>query len=194
MGNYYENASPPSLEKRVDNNSPSIDLDMNLLSSPVPPARSGHGHTRGPEFGGCAQNEQSEERESRRNEREPDGRKCGHRDTGDRVACQVQVPPSPKAGPAGSLMPDIESGPDHSNEFLSLNNNGNEGRGDEGKVAISETVQEETFSEKNSTSHESTENYDDLTRMVESWREELYVMNVKNSILLDDMVKLGADV
>ena len=91
-------------------------------------------------------------------------------------------------------MPDIESGPDHSNEFLSLNNNGNEGRGDEGKVAISETVQEETFSEKTSTSHESTENYDDLTRMVESWREELYVMNVKNSILLDDMVKLGADV
>ena len=40
----------------------------------------------------------------------------------------------------------------------------------------------------------STQHYDDTTRMVESWREEVYMMNVKNSILLDDMVKLGADV
>lgn len=39
-----------------------------------------------------------------------------------------------------------------------------------------------------------TQNYDDITRMVESWREELYMMNVNNSILLDDLVKLGADV
>ena len=29
---------------------------------------------------------------------------------------------------------------------------------------------------------------------MESWREELYMMNVKNAIMLDDLVKLGADV
>mmetsp|Transcript_20022 Transcript_20022/g.41978 ORF Transcript_20022/g.41978 Transcript_20022/m.41978 type:complete len:213 (-) Transcript_20022:1530-2168(-) len=40
----------------------------------------------------------------------------------------------------------------------------------------------------------STQNYDRMTQTVESWREELYMMNVKNSILLDDLVKLGADV
>mmetsp|Transcript_34013 Transcript_34013/g.62551 ORF Transcript_34013/g.62551 Transcript_34013/m.62551 type:complete len:207 (-) Transcript_34013:76-696(-) len=39
-----------------------------------------------------------------------------------------------------------------------------------------------------------TQNYDGMTQMVESWREELYMINVKNSILLDDLVKLGADV
>jgi hypothetical protein len=38
-----------------------------------------------------------------------------------------------------------------------------------------------------------TRHYDAMTTMVESWREELYTMNVKNAILLDDMVKLGAD-
>lgn len=31
-------------------------------------------------------------------------------------------------------------------------------------------------------------------QLVASWREELYMMNVENSILLDDLVKLGADV
>jgi hypothetical protein len=35
--------------------------------------------------------------------------------------------------------------------------------------------------------------YDAMTAMMESWREELYTMNVKNSILLDDLVILGAD-
>jgi hypothetical protein len=35
--------------------------------------------------------------------------------------------------------------------------------------------------------------YDAMTAMVESWREELYTMIVKNSILLDDLVILGAD-
>jgi hypothetical protein len=32
-----------------------------------------------------------------------------------------------------------------------------------------------------------------MTAMMESWREELYTMNVKNLILLDDLVILGAD-
>ena len=34
--------------------------------------------------------------------------------------------------------------------------------------------------------------YDDAMRLVESWREELCMMTVRNSILLDDLVKLGA--
>ena len=37
------------------------------------------------------------------------------------------------------------------------------------------------------------QDYDETTRMVEAWREELYMMNVKNAILKDDLVKLGAD-
>ncbi len=32
-----------------------------------------------------------------------------------------------------------------------------------------------------------------MTAMVESWMGELHAMNVKNAILLDDLVKLGAD-
>ena len=36
-----------------------------------------------------------------------------------------------------------------------------------------------------------TQKYNDMTKMVESWREELYMMNVKNSIMLDELVKLG---
>ena len=39
-----------------------------------------------------------------------------------------------------------------------------------------------------------TQKYNENKRLVESWKEELYMMNVKNSILLDDLVKLGADV
>jgi len=39
-----------------------------------------------------------------------------------------------------------------------------------------------------------TKNYEEVTNMVKSWREELHMMNVKSSILLDDLVKLGADV
>lgn len=31
------------------------------------------------------------------------------------------------------------------------------------------------------------------SQLVESWRDELYMMNEENSILLDDLVKLGAD-
>ncbi len=38
-----------------------------------------------------------------------------------------------------------------------------------------------------------TLHYDAMTAMVELWREELYMMNVKNSILLDDLVILGVD-
>ncbi len=40
----------------------------------------------------------------------------------------------------------------------------------------------------------SEQDYEAMVRLVESWKEELYMMNVKNSILLDDMVKVGADV
>ena len=39
-----------------------------------------------------------------------------------------------------------------------------------------------------------TQKYTDNKVLVELWKEELYMMNVKNSILLDDLVKLGADV
>ena len=39
-----------------------------------------------------------------------------------------------------------------------------------------------------------TQKYHDMAKVVESWREELYMMNVKNAIMLDDLVKLGADV
>jgi hypothetical protein len=38
-----------------------------------------------------------------------------------------------------------------------------------------------------------TQHYEAMTAMVESWMGELHAMNVKNSILLDDLVKLGAD-
>jgi hypothetical protein len=38
-----------------------------------------------------------------------------------------------------------------------------------------------------------TRHYEAMTAMVESWMGELHAMNVKNSILIDDLVKLGAD-
>ena len=38
-----------------------------------------------------------------------------------------------------------------------------------------------------------TQHYVNVTQMVESWREELKLINVKNAIILDDLVKIGAD-
>ena len=37
-------------------------------------------------------------------------------------------------------------------------------------------------------------NLKELLNLVESWREEVNMMSVKNAILLDDLVKAGADV
>ncbi|KAL7522517.1 hypothetical protein ACHAWX_007213 [Stephanocyclus meneghinianus] len=40
----------------------------------------------------------------------------------------------------------------------------------------------------------STGNLDDMMELVESWKEEIYMMSVKNAILLDDLVRVGADI
>ena len=34
----------------------------------------------------------------------------------------------------------------------------------------------------------------EMMELVESWREDAYMMSVKNAILLDDLVKVGADI
>lgn len=40
----------------------------------------------------------------------------------------------------------------------------------------------------------STGNLDDMMELVESWKEEINMMSVKNAILLDDLVRVGADI
>jgi hypothetical protein len=37
-------------------------------------------------------------------------------------------------------------------------------------------------------------NLEEIMELVESWREEINMMSVKNAILLDDLVKVGADI
>lgn len=37
-------------------------------------------------------------------------------------------------------------------------------------------------------------NLEEMMEQVESWREEINKMSVKNAILLDDLVKVGADI
>ena len=143
--------------------SPSIDLDMNLLSSPVPPARV---------------------RASRNGDR---GGEIG----------QVQVPSRTE-----NFLVDDTSTLD---SFSALNVK----RGDENSCPaiamtsredskntndVNESTQEETSNERLIASNKSIQNVGSMIQEVESWREELYMMNVKNSILLDDLVKLGADV
>ena len=39
-----------------------------------------------------------------------------------------------------------------------------------------------------------TGNLDEMMELVESWKEEINMMTVKNAILLDDLVRVGADV
>ena len=56
------------------------------------------------------------------------------------------------------------------------------------------TTSNNTLDERMIVNGKTTQKYNDNKRLVETWKEELYMMNVKNSILLDDLVKLGADV
>ena len=134
--------------------SPCIDLDMNLMSSPVPPERDcGNGGNKVNDF--PAPSAAPEDRPSN-----------GGRAPNDRAT-----------------LDDVNGGdrsrPSRANSNFALGSTeGGEASNDAERMIVD---------------GKTTLHYDAMTAMVESWREELYTMNVKNSILLDDLVILGAD-
>jgi hypothetical protein len=175
---------------------PGIDLDMNLFSSPVPPAGNEH------EAGGGAQCEQAARSGTNRNERERDNdnSQVGHGGARGGEFRQPEVPSSPDRGPSNN---GLEGSPPRPSPTLDVSSGFENSR--PGKTTsheheepivndIGEAKEKGTVVDCTITSDEMKESYDDMTRMVESWQEELYMMNVNNSILLDDMVKLGVDV
>eukprot|EP00581_Thalassiosira_minuscula_P006438 CAMPEP_0183739410 /NCGR_PEP_ID=MMETSP0737-20130205/56968_1 /TAXON_ID=385413 /ORGANISM="Thalassiosira miniscula, Strain CCMP1093" /LENGTH=146 /DNA_ID=CAMNT_0025974203 /DNA_START=1 /DNA_END=441 /DNA_ORIENTATION=+ len=144
--------------------SPDIDLDMNLLNSPVPPSR-GRGGASGNEGAG----------EDNHRIEVPSGVEKFASNDNDNRSLESFSAPRVKRGDVNSRSA-IE--PTTTRQENSKNDDG-----------INDAVRP-----KDGGDDKSVPIHEDVTRMVESWREELYMMNVKNSILLDDLVKLGANV
>jgi hypothetical protein len=59
-------------------------------------------------------------------------------------------------------------------------------------VEESETIEEETVADFEQT--KKTNNVEEMMDLVESWRDEINMMSVKNAISLDDLVTVGADI
>ena len=177
--------------------SPSIDLDMNLLSSPVPPPRVG-------EDGGVGNNIHSQSSfASTENDHNVNNNNCTEGINGNSSnAFQSTFDVNMRRG-------------DDSHSFAStaLLMKGNEYHSSASNNDTQSNITHESIMQTESTATmdnsktddnkddermvingRPTQKYNDMTKMVESWREELYMMNVKNSIMLDDLVKLGADV
>jgi hypothetical protein len=143
--------------------SPCIDLDMNLLSSPDPP------------------------------ESAASGRGAGDADANDVGAMEdLQFDHSMMQ----SLSPDQYHITYNSRNEDSSGNNIEDGSTNDS--ATTERVGHSNCDEQlgdnpTTTAQQQQERYAVMSQLVESWREELHMMNVNNSILLDDLVTLGAD-
>ena len=145
--------------------SPCIDLDMNLLSSPDPP------------------------------ESAASGRGAGDADANDVGAMEdLQFDHSMMQ----SLSPDQYHITYNSRNEDSSENNIEDGNTNDS--ASTERVGHSNCDEQlgdipttTTTTQQQQERYAAMAQLVESWREELHMMNVNNSILLDDLVTLGAD-
>ena len=150
--------------------SPSIDLDldMNLLNSPVPPTRDGH-------------------------------MQVSRDDNGD---VGLQVSSIVGNGFVNNNMSGSNTNPSAEHGMITGNDNYHPSNATTSATTQRNHVENNTsidygtsndLSEPNSTNGKRKQDYDETTRIVEAWREELYMMNVKNAILKDDLVKLGAD-
>lgn len=146
-------------------NSPEIDLDMNLLSSPVPPARGGL---------------------------------CRMDDGSGEVGHVAQKMPSvtvncPLNYGMNTNAIDAKGGFDNPRPATAMPASQGHAKENTNSNSVNVSVQNRASKECTVAGSSSAQNYDGMMQMVESWKEELCLMNVKNSILLDDLVKLGAD-
>ncbi len=145
--------------------SPCIDLDMNLLSSPDPPALGASGR----------------------------GGDTGTGDDHDGTMDDFRFDPS---------MMQASSSPDQYHSTFDSRNEPSEHMEDDHhhnsttteRVGHSNCDEQLCDNPSNTTTTTQQQYYAAMSQQVESWREELNMMNVENSILLDDLVTLGADV
>ena len=176
--------------------SPSIDLDMNLLSSPVPPPRAG-------EDGGVHSQLSFAFTD---NDHNVNNNNCteGINDGNSSNVFQSKFDVNMRGG---------NDSHSHSFAATAMSMKGSEYHSSASNNDTQSNITHESIMQTESTATmdnsktddnkddermvingRPTQKYNDMTKMVESWREELYMMNVKNSIMLDDLVKLGADV
>lgn len=148
--------------------SPNIDFDTNLLSSPSW------------NIDGCC---------------DGGGRdhEIGIRVDGNNVsAAHAQNHYRNEVAPSTATREETMGGAAYSNQANAAN--GHASRKLTTSTAITTTMTTEAGTANDDDGGLKEEDLDKMTELVESWREELYMMNVKNSILLDDLVKVGADV
>ena len=186
--------------------SPSIDLDMNLLSSPVPPPS-----TRAGEDGGVGRNNihsqssfaftENEHNVNNNNGSSIEGINCNSNSSN---SSQSTYAVNGRGGDDSHSFATTAMAT-KSSEHYSLASNNTKSNVTNDSITQKESTSamdisktddndENDDGERMVINGKPTQKYNDMTRMVESWREELYMMNVKNSIMLDDLVKLGADV
>ena len=141
--------------------SPCIDLDMNLLSSPDPPALGASGR----------------------------GGDTGTGDDHDGTMDDFRFDSSMTSSSPDQYHSTFDSinESEHNIEDDHHHNSGTMER-------VGHSNCDEHLSDNPSTTTTQQQHYAAMSQQVESWREELYMMNVENSILLDDLVTLGADV
>ena len=156
--------------------SPSIDLDldMSLLHSPVPPTRDGHGNVSRDDNGNAGQLHSSTVSIGFDGNNNMSGSNTNpSAEHGNSVTCgNGSYPSNATTSTATQRNHDVEN--NMSIAYGTAKSTSND------------------LSEPNSNG-KPKQDHDETTRMVEAWREELYMMNVKNAILKDDLVKLGAD-
>jgi hypothetical protein len=144
--------------------SPCIDLDMNLLSSPDPPALGASG--RGGDTG-----------------------------TADDDGTMDDFRFDPSMMHASSSHDQYHSTFDSRNESEhNMEDDHHHDSGTTERVGHSNCDEHHSDNPSTTTTTTQQQHYAAMSEQVESWREELYMMNVENSILLDDLVTLGADV
>lgn len=179
--------------------SPDIDLDMDLLSSPIPPARAGgYGGGGGDERFGVDGSGGDGERGGAFGRAAAGGAPSAFEHNGNgRVVVASNDPPfrpgHGAGGGDGSRRSVAGAGAAANGGSRDLPAKNDDGSGDaeggpgrmiaEGGPPLLMVVDGKP-----------TQHYRDAVGLVESWREELHIMSVKNAILLDDLVKLGADV
>lgn len=156
--------------------SPGIDLDMNLLSSPCAESPAMQGWSGD---GGSSRNNNANRNGARAYDEISHAENIRMPSRSDRDS-SLAVSGHSESMTQATTSVNVLSSHGTQNEFSTQQH----AEGDT-------TIETEDCTESG---QNSMEDYDGMTLLAESWREELNMMNVKNSILLDDLVKVGADV
>lgn len=79
------------------------------------------------------------------------------------------------------------------NAFFSISTAPHDASAEEEPVQSNEKTAEEDIAQSLD-DHPKKANLAEMMELLDSWREEVNMMSVKNAIVLDDLVKLGADI